>query len=96
MQSSRQPRSCSLTLRCTEKMVPTDTLASMLDEPSRGSKSTQYFPVGKRSGMGMKFSTSSEAIPHRCPVWSSALKITSWAYSSSFFTSSPCTFTSPV
>ena len=77
-------------------MVPTETFASMLDEPSSGSKSTQYLPVGKRSGMGMKSATSSDAIPHRWPVWSRALKITSWANSSSFLTSSPCTFTSPV
>lgn len=29
----------------TAKMVPVDTLQSMLEDPSRGSNATQYFPV---------------------------------------------------
>ncbi len=29
----------------TEKIVPVETLQSIFDEPSKGSKATQYFPI---------------------------------------------------
>ena len=34
----------------TEKMVPIETLTSMFDEPSSGSKVSRYSPFGKRCG----------------------------------------------
>ena len=34
----------SLTFSQTEKIVPVDTLQSILDDPSSGSKATQYLP----------------------------------------------------
>ncbi len=33
------------------KMVPTGAKQSMLDEPSRGSKQTTYFPYDKQTGV---------------------------------------------
>ena len=53
-------------------------------------------PSSKRSGIAMISSHSSETMQQRCPAWSIALTITSWAKASSFWTCSPWTFRSPV
>ena len=46
----------------TEKIVPIETLTSMLDEPSSGSNNNMYSPMGYRFGIGCIPSISSEAI----------------------------------
>ena len=48
--SSISPRLPRVIFRTTEKIVPTGTLTSMLDEPSSGSNNRQYFPQRKFSG----------------------------------------------
>ena len=67
-------------------MVPMETFVSMLLEPSRGSKSTTYFPERSQKRAS---SSSSLAIIPQCPLRSSTLMRTSFAKASSFCTSSP-------
>lgn len=78
------------------KMVPIDTPQSMLDEPSKGSKVTIYLPRCEWSLITIAFSSSSETSMHAFPDAISALRKISFAKTSSFLTSSPCTFASPV
>ena len=56
------------------KIDPTDTLQSMLDDPSRGSKTTTYFPR-TLSSMIMTSSTSSETSTHALVLDRGAHKI---------------------
>ena len=68
----------------------------MFEEPSSGSKAMEYGPVGNSGGIWTGSVISSEAMMQKWPQWSNAAMKTSLANSSSFFTSSPCTFCSPV
>ena len=89
------------------KIVPVGTPASTFDEPSSGSKTAMYREVSSMivsksySGSAASSSTStgksssSEAITPIFPVKRSASLSTSFVITSSFFCSSPCTFTAP-
>ena len=80
-----------------EKMVPTDTFTSMLDEPSSGSVSTMYFALRFFSlSKAMKFSSSSDAKPATSSRAKKAALIVLCANTSSFFCCSPCTFSAPA
>ena len=48
-------------------MLPTETLTSMLDEPSSGSNTSRYLPRGYDCGIWYGPAISSEAMPARCP-----------------------------
>ena len=50
-----------------EKIVPIETLTSMLDDPSSGSNSSTYFPHLYCGGICRISSFSSLAIAQRCP-----------------------------
>src|SRR3569832_291365 len=77
-------------------MVPTEMLTSMLLEPSSGSNSRRYLPFGYCAGMGRISSISSEAMAARWPDQLVDSIITSLDITSSFFCSSPCTFSVPA
>src|SRR5512146_3215010 len=62
--SSSSPCRPRVILRTTEKIVPTGTFTSMFDEPSSGSKSRQYLPHLKCSGIWMIPGSSSDAMVH--------------------------------
>src|SRR3989454_1244754 len=83
--------SASFGQRSTEKMVPTEMLTSMLEEPSSGSNSSRYSPRGYWVGIGRGFSISSEARAARLPPHSLASSKISLDSTSSFFCTSPCT-----
>ena len=68
----------------------------MFDEPSSGSKSRQYLPHLKCSGIWMMPGSSSDAMAQSRPPWSIALTMISFASTSSFCCTSPCTFSVSV
>ena len=79
-----------------EKIVPTLTQTSRFDEPSSGSKTTQYLPPSTPRFRMVGSSFSSEAthaivgrLPRHCIRMSLAM-------TSSFCCDSPCTFASPA
>src|SRR4051812_30846852 len=81
------------------KMEPIDTPASILDEPSRGSKTTQYFLLDSAveeavSETMMTFGTSSETMTLTRPEDVKQFTNISFAKTSNFLTVSPCTLTS--
>ncbi len=78
------------------KIVPTGMLKSTFEEPSRGSKTSKYLPMGYWSGMGRNSAFSSEARPASRPVWSVSRATVRSAKRSSFMTVSPWTLTSSV
>src|SRR6266542_4934890 len=78
-----------------EKMVPIETLTSMLVEPSSGSYRTTYLPAGLPGGTGTGSSSSSDAVTHTRPVCCTLLRTVSFANRSSFCCRSPETFTAP-
>src|SRR5690606_20569534 len=81
-----------------EKMVPTDTFTSMLEEPSSGSMSTTYlllFCLSKLL-MLMKSSSSSEAMPQTISRFFRVCMNFSLASTSSFCWFSPWMLTSPA
>src|SRR6185437_4230349 len=78
-----------------EKIVPMETFALMLLEPSRGSNSTIYLPVAA-SWITCGSSSSSETSRPMLPRYPRQRTRVLFANSSSFCTSSPCTFTWPV
>src|SRR5574343_260966 len=80
----------------TEKMVPMETLTSMFEEPSSGSKVSRYSPFGKRCGTRCGRSISSEAMAARWPPHSLASSRMSLDSTSSFFCASPCTLSLPA
>ena len=75
-------------------MDPIDTLASILLDPSKGSKETTYF-ASKYSVHTIGFSYSSVTITHTFPDDLKALIKTSSEMTSSFFYVSPLAFLSP-
>ncbi len=79
-----------------EKIVPTETLTSMLDEPSKGSNNNRYLPWGWGSGIKEGKSISSEAIAASCPPQTLAANRISLEITSSFFWASPCTLSLPA
>jgi len=83
--------------RWIEKIVPIETLTSMLLEPSSGSYSSTYFPPRRsaRTCTGIGSSSSSEATMQTRPVCSTLWRTVSWANTSSFCCSSPCTLIAP-
>ena len=74
-------------------MVPMEMLTSMLLEPSSGSKHTMYLPVSLEDA---RLVSSSLATIAQRPLRSSTAQRISLASASSFCTSSPWTFVSPV
>jgi hypothetical protein len=68
----------------TPKMVPILTLASMFDEPSKGSMAITYLAILFFSQM-TAFSFSSETMQQHCPLPSSTLMQTSLEIISNFF-----------
>src|SRR2546425_1129682 len=85
-----------VTRRWIEKIVPIETLTSMLAEPSSGSYSTTYLPAGLPDGTGTGSSSSSEAVTHTRPVCWMLWRTVSLAKRSSFCCRSPETFTAPA
>ncbi len=81
--------------RSTEKIEPTATLTSMLDEPSSGSKTSRYLPRGCWPAAGSAPRSSSETMPARCRPTARRRRKISLASTSSFFCSSPCTLATP-
>merc|ERR1719390_73718 len=79
----------------TAKIVPVDTLQSMFDEPSSGSKATQKRPASF-SGTMIGSSFSSETNTQHEPLFSRAFTKMSFDRTSSFFWSSPLEFWSPA
>ena len=79
----------------TAKIVPVDTLQSMFDEPSSGSKATQKRPAFS-SGTMIASSSSSLTSTAHAPECFSALTKMSFESTSSFFWSSPLEFWSPA
>jgi len=77
-------------------MVPMLTLASMFEEPSRGSKMRMYSPTGRPAAISMTSAFSSEAMAQSTPQRDRRWMSTRLAYSSSLRTSSPWTLVSPV
>jgi len=69
------------------EIVPMDTFTSILDEPSRGSNSSRYSPLGSDSDQGM-VSISSEASPPSAAHSLASSRI-SLDMTSSFFCTSP-------
>src|SRR5438034_741580 len=84
--------------RWIEKIVPIETLTSMLLEPSSGSYSSTYFPPRRsaRTCTGIGSSSSSEATTQTRPVCSTLWRTVSWANRSSFCCTSPCTLITPT
>src|SRR5690606_36406220 len=78
-----------------EKMVPMETLTSTLEEPSRGSRRTMYLPWQSLIWSGIPSACSSEPMRQTSPPRRRARTNSSWARTSSFCCTSPCTFTSP-
>ena len=78
-----------------ENIVPMDTRQSMLDDPSRGSKATMYFPAFLLSTT-MTSSFSSETRAQVVKEDLRALMIRSLERTSSFFCSSPVTLVVPA
>lgn len=76
-------------------MVPMDTKQSMLDDPSKGSKVTMYFPLLFAS-TSMTFSFSSETKAQVVKEFLSWLMKRSLEMMSSFFCSSPVTLEPPA
>lgn len=74
----------------TAKMDPIETRQSMLEDPSRGSKVTMYFPCLSVS-TSIAVSSSSDTRRHVVYELRSRLMNNSFARTSSFFTSSPWT-----
>jgi len=93
--SSTQPTGPFDTRSYTAKMVPVDTLQSMFEEPSSGSKATQKRPASS-SGTMIGSSFSSDTSTAHEPDLTSALMKMSLESTSSFFWSSPVEFTSPA
>src|SRR2546426_4428942 len=85
-----------VTRRWIEKIVPIETLTSMLAEPSRGSYNTTYLPAGFPGGTGTGSSSSSDAVTHTRPVCWMLWRTVSLAKRSSFCCRSPETFTAPA
>src|SRR2546428_778225 len=85
-----------VTRRWIEKIVPIETLTSMLAEPSRGSYNTTYLPAGFPGGTGTGSSSSSDAVTHTRPVCRMLWRPVSLAKRSSFCCRSPETFTASV
>mmetsp|Transcript_47971 Transcript_47971/g.108906 ORF Transcript_47971/g.108906 Transcript_47971/m.108906 type:complete len:227 (+) Transcript_47971:716-1396(+) len=79
----------------TEKMVPVDTLQSMLEEPSSGSKATHRLPR-RCAGTMIGASCSSETSRAHVPELTRALHMISSDSKSSFLTSSPEEFSRPA
>ncbi len=77
-------------------MLPTATLTSMLEEPSRGSNSSRYRPRGNPDGIGYGSGISSDTSPASCPPHSFVRTKISFASTSSFFCASPCTLSEPA
>ncbi len=77
-------------------MLPTDTLTSMLDEPSSGSNTSRNPPRAQSAGIWYGASSSSEAIPASNPPRSVHRRTISLASTSSFCCCSPCTFVAPA
>lgn len=92
-QSASLPGPASVTRRWIAKMVPIDTLTSMLLDPSSGSYRTTYLPAGTLAGTGVGSSSSSDASTHTRPVNWRLLRTVSLAMRSSFCWRSPDTFT---
>ena len=87
----------SVTLLYTLKMVPMLTFTSMLLLPSSGSNMQTYLDCELiLSSKGTKSLSSSLAIPAQLIPCRNTPTIWSLANSSSFFTSSPCTFCLPA
>ena len=78
----------------TAKIVPVETLQSMFELPSRGSKHTQKRPA-RSSGTMMGSSFSSETRTQHEPDLTKALMKMSLDSTSNFFWSSPLEFCSP-
>src|SRR5690606_10515714 len=76
-----------------EKIVPMDTLTSMLDDPSRGSMAITYLPSFCRS---VKDSVSSEMMAQASPPFVSARVNRMLASTPSFCCCSPVVFTDPT
>src|SRR5690242_562926 len=68
----------------------------MLVEPSSGSYSTTYLPMGLPAGTGIGSGSSSEAVTHTRPVYCTLFRTVSLANRSSFCCKSPETFTAPA
>src|SRR2546430_2681930 len=79
-----------------EKIVPIDTLTSMLVEPSSGSYMITYLPRRDVLGQSIGSSSSSDATTHTRPACCTALRTVSRANRSSFCCRSPETFTAPA
>jgi len=75
--------------------VPVDTLQSIFDEPSSGSKATQYLPANL-SGTMIGSSSSSETSTAQTHELVSAFTMISLDSTSSFFTSSPEALADPA
>lgn len=76
-------------------MVPILTPASILEEPSSGSKTTQYFPRWRPSiKIGSSFSSEIKTLVF--PQARKELIIISFERMSNFFWSSPCTLAVPA
>mmetsp|Transcript_101981 Transcript_101981/g.311928 ORF Transcript_101981/g.311928 Transcript_101981/m.311928 type:complete len:207 (+) Transcript_101981:590-1210(+) len=82
--------------RYTEKMVPTETLQSMFEEPSSGSNATQNGPRLASSLITMGSSCSSLTRRPQTPERERHSTQMSSAMRSNFFTSSPVEFSVPA
>jgi hypothetical protein len=81
----------SLFLGHIPKIVPIDTFASILEEPSKGSIAMTYLAILFFS-LITAFSFSSETMQQHCPLPSRTLIQTSLEMISSFFYTSPVVF----
>jgi hypothetical protein len=73
-----------ITFSQTEKIVPVDTLQSILDEPSRGSNATQYLPaISDGTIIGSSFSSDTNTA-HACELYNELTNI-SFDKTSNFF-----------
>mmetsp|Transcript_7678 Transcript_7678/g.18731 ORF Transcript_7678/g.18731 Transcript_7678/m.18731 type:complete len:266 (+) Transcript_7678:672-1469(+) len=78
------------------KMVPVETLQSMLEDPSRGSKATQNFAWFPATGQRIGSGSSSDTSTAHTPLFFNALTTNMLERRSSFFTESPDLFFVPA
>lgn len=79
---------CSVYLFQIAKILPILTLASILEDPSKGSKETTYLPYLLRS-TSIYFSSSSDTMIATLLEFTKDFTNTSFESTSNFFTSSP-------